>query len=342
MCNKYIVLILSLFFTLNYVTVSQKVKEIRFPIEKSISSSAITVPPVIYAKTPGIVTTENYLIVMRSFSDPLYSVFELPDCNYIGGFGTLGRGPNEFEVPDARTARATENGFKIFDTHRGLLLIDITSFPFDKSFSFKQVKLPGELYILNDPIQINDSIIYGLPYAGKSDRPYVKYNTQSNEVEYFGDYPSVYPDKYKEHFWSIFWRHSVAKPDGSKFATFFDGVKMFRIYDNSENLENEVVMEIQDMFDGHMITKNTINYYRVLKATDQYLYALCLNERSNNLLDHKPTLEIWNWMGDPVAALTLDKAIFSFDVTSDNKILYCIDRQTVDKIFVYKLDDVLR
>ena len=339
---KHIILILFIFFNLNYKASTQKVKAIRFPIEKDLSSSAIKVPPVVYAKTPGVVITGNYLIVMRTDSDPLFSVFKMPDCNYLGDFGTLGKGPKDFERPDARTATATNKGFKIFDIHKGLLFVDIKNFSSNKSFNIKQIKLPGELYILNDPIQVNDSIIYGLPYVGKSDKLYVKYNIQSSEVDYFGDYPSVYPDKYKKHFWSIFWRHSVVKPDGSKFATFFDGVKMFRIYDNFGNLEKEVVMEIQDMFSGQQLKKHTINYYRVVKATDQYLYALCFNERRDNLLDHKPTMEIWDWKGNPVAALTLDKSILSFDVTRDNKTLYCMDMQAVDKIFIYLLDPVFK
>lgn len=71
--------------------------EIKFPVEKSISPSVYKVPPVIFAKTPGVVISGNYFIVLRTFSDPLYSVFEMPDCNYLGDFGTLGKGSvNEY------------------------------------------------------------------------------------------------------------------------------------------------------------------------------------------------------------------------------------------------------
>ena len=312
--------------------------EIKFPIEKSISPSAIKVPPVIYAKTPGVVITGNYMVVMRSFSDPLYSVFEIPDCNYLGDFGTLGKGPKEFEVPDARTASATEKGFRIFDTRKGLLLIDITNFSINKSFEIEQIRLPGELYILNDPVQINDSIIYGMPYVAKSEKLFVKYNIQSSEVDYFGTYPSFCPKESKDNYWAMLWRHSVIKPDGTKFASFFARMKMFLIYNNSEVLEKEVLINIpENIFDPKRRRGNIMTFYKEVKATNEYIYALCLNEPES-----KTSLEIWDWQGNPVAKLNLDNQIFSFDITNDNKRLYCIDQIIIDKIFVYEIDSILK
>jgi len=272
---------------------------------------------------------------MRSFSDPLYSVFEMPDCNYLGDFGTLGRGPKEFGVPDARTASATEKGFKVFDTRKGLLFIDITDFSVNNSFEIKQIRLPGELYILNDPVQINDSIIYGMPYVGKSDKLFVKYNIQSSEVDYFGKYPSFCPKESKDNYWAMLWRHSVIKLDGTKFTSFFARMKMFLIYNNSEVLEKEVLINIpKNIFDPK---GNVMTFYKEVKATNEYIYALCLNEPEN-----KTSLEIWDWQGNPVAKLNMDNQIFSFDVTNDNTKLYCIDQMIIDKIFIYELNSILK
>lgn len=315
---------------------------IKFPIERSISPIKIKVPPVIYAKTPGVVLSGNYLVVMRSFSNPLYSVFEIPDCKYLGDFGNLGRGPKEFELPDARTATATEDGFKIFDAHKGLLNIDITNFSLNKNFALKQLRLPGELYVLNDPIQLNDSLIYGLPYVGKSEKIFVKYNSTSAEVSYFGEYPSFYPKKNREQYWGLLWRHSIVKPDETKFAIFFDHFKMFRLYNSSETLEKEVIMEIPDnLFNPKRKRGNLMIYYSVVKATDEYIYALCMNEHSDELVNNNPTIEVWDWNGNPIAKLYMKNSIFSFDVTNDNKKLYCIDRQITDKIFIYELGSLL-
>lgn len=325
-----------LLFGLNTKLNSQK---INFPIERSITPNIVEVPPVIYAQTPGVVLSGNYLVVMRSFSNPLYSVFEVPDCKYLGDFGNLGRGPKEFEIPDARTATETERGFKIFDAIKGLLYVDITNFSINKKFTVNQLKLPGELIILNDPIQLNDSLIYGLPYVGKSEKLFVKYNIKSSEVSYFGEYPSFYPKKNREQYWGLLWRHSIVKPDKTKFAIFFDHFKMFRLYNSSETLEKEVIMEIPDnLFNPKRKSGNLMIYYSVVKATDEYIYALCMNEHLDELVNSNPTIEIWDWNGNPIAKLYMKNSIFSFDVTNDNKKLYCIDRQITDKIFIYNLN----
>jgi len=311
--------------------------EIKFPVEKSISPSAYKVPPVIFARTPGVVISGNYLIFLRSFSDPLFSVFEMPDCNYLGDFGTLGRGPKEFGTPDARTATDFEKGFKVFDTPKGLVLIDITDFSVDRGFEIEQIRLPGELDILNDAVQINDSIIYGMPYVGQSDKLYAKYNILSSRVNYFGKYPSICPEKDKENYWAMLWRHSVIKPDGTKFASFFARMKMFVIYNNYEVLEKEMIMNIPDfIFDAQRRKGKLTTFYKDVKATNEYIYALCLNESKGNT-----SMEIWDWQGNPVANLNMENQIVTFDVTDDNKNLYCIDEMIVDKIFVYKLNSIL-
>lgn len=335
--------ILSIILLTNIILQGGSVKsnneEIKFPIEKSINFTAIEVPPVVYAKTPGVVITGNYLIVMRSFSSPLYFVFEMPDFKYLGEFGRLGKGPNEFEVPDARTARATENGFKIFDTDKGLLFVDLTSFFPSKSFKVKQIKLPGELYILNDAVQINDSIICGMPYVGKTEKLYVKYNIHNSKLNYFGEYPAFFPKGNKDNYWGLIWRHSIVKPDGTKYASFFARFKLFRIYNNSGLLIKEKTMEVlENILDPK---RKFVTYYDVIKATNQYIYALCLNGQLNET-DNYPTLEVWDWDGNPVAKLKLQNFVFSFDITKDNKKIYCMDREIEDKIFVYDLENVLK
>jgi hypothetical protein len=315
-------------------------QKIKFPIEKSIAFTTIKTPSVIYANTPGVVITGDYLVVMRSFSgNPLYHVFEMPDCKYMGSFGMLGKGPNEFEVPDVRSARPTEKGFKVFDTHKGLLFVDLTGFSSNKSFKVKQVKLPGELYILNDAVQINDSIIYGMPYVGKTEKLYVRYNLNSSKLDYFGEYPAFFPKGNKDNYWGLIWRYSIVKPDGTKYASFFARFKLFRIYNNSGLLIKEKTMEVPKNILSPKHKSTT--YYDVTKATNEYIYALCLNGQLNETDDY-PTLEVWDWDGNPVAKLKLQSFVYSFDITQDNKKIYCMDREIDDKIFVYDLENVLK
>ena len=135
----------------------------------------------------------------------------------------------------------------------------------------------------------------------------------------------------------------MVKPDGTKFASFFDKFKMFRIYNNSGVLEKEVIMMInEDIFDPKRKRGTSMIYYRVVKVSNKYIYAMCMNEYSDKLLETNPSIEIWDWDGNPVAKLNMNNPIFTFDVTMDDKKLYCIDRVEIDKIFVYNLETVLK
>lgn len=337
MKTKYIISIFILFINSLHVQSSNPVA-IHFPIEKNLVSTGIAVPDIIMRKTVDVIVSGNNLIFARTFTEPFFLIFSLPDCKYIGGFGRKGKGPNEFELPDARTARSMTNGFKLFDAHKGLIYIDFSEYSTTKRFYSRQIKLPGELYTLNDPIQLNDNIVIGMPYVMKSDKMYVKFNMNSKEIAYFGNYPKFYPGQLKELIWSAFYRHSVIKPGGLGFASFFDEIKMLRIYDSNLTLQHEVIMQVPDLFEGKKFKENPMVYYQSAKATDKYIFALCLNTRLNNSDETLPDIEIWDWNGNPVARLKLDHFIHAFDVTPDGKGIYGMDHEISDKLFYYDLE----
>lgn len=231
----------------------------------------------------------------------------------------------------------------MYDVQRGFLFINLKKFELKNKFSIeKQIKIPGELTPLNDAFILNDSIVIGLPYVKMADKfKYVQYNYKTDKISYFGQYPDLYPKDRKRLFPNIYSSKSVIKPDESKFASFCDGVKMYRIYNSGKELEKEVFLKKQkDFFEGQWIRKNKIKYYTCIRSTDEYLYALCQNEHSNDLSQSNPTLEIWDWHGNPIAFLKLDQSIFSFDVTDDNNKIYATSFGDRDKIFLYSIDNL--
>jgi hypothetical protein len=53
---------------------------------------------------------------LKPRAEKLFSVFELPGCKFVGGFGVLGRGPDEFISINPYSATAiSDNGIRIFD-----------------------------------------------------------------------------------------------------------------------------------------------------------------------------------------------------------------------------------
>lgn len=331
------------------------VEDVTFPIEKDLFSESLEVPPVIFASNPGMVITGKHLILIEPRADKLFSVFELPDCKYIGGFGVLGRGPDEFMSINPYTATAISKGIKIFDPNLGLMEIDITNFPSEKTFSSSiVVKFPAILQSIASPFQINDSTICGIPYPQMelrngqpvtkiSSKSYIRFNTNSNEIDYFGSYPILYPKKHSDTFWIIFMNVTAVKPDKEKFASVGYNIKFLRIYNNDGSLSKELIMKApDDLLSEEPINRKAIIYYDAIKATNEYIYAISEETQFDNLLENLPKLEVWDWDGNPVIQFKLDRTVSAFEVTEDDKMIYFIDRQTQDRIFTYDLEGLLK
>ncbi|MBS3742274.1 MAG: hypothetical protein KGY74_09155 [Candidatus Cloacimonetes bacterium] len=317
------------------------------PIKENIISQINQVKPVIYSQRSSTIIFKNYLVQIETWSDTLFHVFNLPDCRYIGGFGRKGRGPKELPFHDAYGATSYKNGIRIYDIYKGLVFIDLTKFDSDKNISIeKKIKLPGELMVLNDIFLLNDNTIIGSNNTQDKLRfkyKYTRYNIYSKKIDYFGQYPDYYRENKRKLYPSIYSSRSVVKPDETKFASFSRLIKMFRIYRYDGTLLKEVFLKKQeDFFDGKWIRKNPINYYKCIRATNEYLYALCHNEHTQNLPNNKPTLEIWDWKGNPIAYLKLDQSICSFDVTDDNSKVYATSFNDMDKIFSYKIKNYIK
>ena len=342
MKTNIILLLLSLIISNPFCTGQEKIyTDVHFPIQKDVKSKSISVPIDLYGKTTSLVVTDDYIIFVRSFLDPLFYVFDIKNYSFLGSFGRRGKGPNEFELSDARTATKFKNGIRVFDIHKGFAYIDLSEFRSKKKYNIKFIRLPGELYLLNDAIQLNNRVI-GMPDIGKSDKMYVLYDLLSEKITYFGEYPEIFNKKYKKFFWGVFWRHSAAKPDCTRFVSFFDGVKMFRIYDENGDLKVEKIIKTFKIFEENSISKNPKKaYYKTIRVTDKYIYALCLDEFRNQLLRSFPVIEVWDWMGNPVCKLMLDQHIQTFDISDDGKILFAVDREVSDKLFIYEIFSVI-
>lgn len=333
-----------------------QIKDVKFPVEKNLVSKSIDTPPVIYSMHSGLVITGKYLVLIESKADHVFSVFKLPDCRYLGGFGILGRGPNEIGYINEQSATPTQSGIRIFDIHSGLLKIDISDFELNKKFTLTKIaKFPPKLQMLNDPFLLNDSTVCGIPYpqvekTSKGDyisrfssKPYITYNLQSGQIDYFGKYPNIYPKVKSDYLWIVYFHKTVVKPDQQKFASFGNMIKMLSLYNSNSILEKESILRTQDnFFDGEYIRKNALMYYTSVKATDKYIFAICENVPIEEIFQNKPTLEIWDWNANPIACFNLDRPVAAFDVTPDSKTIYFIDHTTQDKIFVCEINGLLR
>jgi hypothetical protein len=348
-CLALILILYPLLFSCKKVTV----EDITFPIEKKLVSDSFIVPPVIYASHPGIVITGENLVIIETEAERIFSIFNLLGCKYIGGFGVLGRGPEEFNEINPYSATATVRGIRIIDYKKGVIEIDMTDFPTNVS-SRNVVTFPVIFQYLNSPFQINDSIICGIPYpqaierkgqieAKFSKRPYIRLNTKSNEIDYFGSYPKLYSKKYFDSYWIIYMNLTVVKPDKEKFVSVGYFIKSLNIYTNDGTLSKELIMRApDDLLGEESINPKASLYYDAIKATNKYIYVICEDTQQDKVLNNLPNLEVWDWNGNPITLFKLDRPVAAFEVTPDDKKIYFIDRKTQDRIFTYDLDGFLK
>jgi hypothetical protein len=327
--------------------------DLSFPLEKIIVSDSINVAPVIYASNPNLLIAGDYLVLIENKAEKIFSLFKIPECTYTGGFGVIGRGPNEFNQINPYSVSGTHNSVKIFDYEKGLIEVDFKNFPEEPTIN-QILEFPDILKYLNSAFEINDSIICGIPYPqvemknGKpeyqiSNKPYIRYNANSKEVDYFGNYPKLYPKKYSDKFWLIYMNLSAVKPDRLNFVSVGYNIKSLSIYNNMGKLTKEVIMKAPDnLFLNQSINPEILIFYDAVKVTDKYIYAICENSKHDNLLNNIPYLEIWDWSGNPIALIKFDRSVAAFEVTKDDKKIYFIDRQSRDKIFRVDLTGFLK
>ncbi|MGY3055480.1 hypothetical protein ACVWYG_003696 [Pedobacter sp. UYEF25] len=71
--------------------------------------------------------------------------------------------------------------------------------------------------------------------------------------------------------------------------------------------------------------KSRYGFVRVM-ATNKNIYALYSgNNRDSNYIDYAKTLYVYNWEGQPMKKLNLDRYISGFTVSNDDKTLYAYD-----------------
>jgi hypothetical protein len=155
----------------------------------------------------------------------------------------------------------------------------------------------------------------------------------------FGSYdykPSNVPiDAYKDAFTS----YLLAKPSGDKFVAPYRYTDRIEIYD----IKGDTIIEKQgpEIFDPVYETKERNGFYYMAKTkktrkafvngavTDNYIYLLYSGHyRVEENWSHGKTLYVFDWEGNPVKQIDLDRYIYTFAVSSDDKDLYSFDEDT--------------
>lgn len=278
----------------------------------------------------------NFTKNIKSF---LYN-YDLKKNKFSRGYLNKGRGPGE--AYGGCCTGITNNKLWVYDvTLKKIFLIDKSIALNDKCEDkfFSSYPLEGRFY----QIALTDSFTFW--GCGMFNTPYKiqKKDFLGEELEEFGEFEYIPPkmpiDALKDAFHSFF----HIKPSGDKIAISYLYTDVVEIYDRIEPYTNIAVQgpSVVDLnFNVARMESENYNYMEKNKdirktflagaTTNEYIYLAYsgLSYAEGNDMNYCKVVFIYDWEGNPVKKLNLDRRIMGIAVSKDNKTMYSFDADT--------------
>lgn len=131
----------------------------------------------------SIMVSEDRLVVCQPDMEQMFSVYRLPDIDYLYSFGKKGQGPDEFATIYFKRIVPTDEGFKLYCNDRRIYHVSL-----DDGSVLNKEKIVSDYDLFNGFAVINDSLCCFTDMRGK-DTPFLMYNSMSKTTEAIGEYP---------------------------------------------------------------------------------------------------------------------------------------------------------
>lgn len=202
-----------------------------------------------------------------------------------------------------------------------------------KTFSFVEHPVKSFYY----QISLNDSTTFLAVGNPQSKKKIQEIDLKSEKIiaEYgeFKNVPNDVPfDAYKSSFQSFMLR----KPSGNKTVLFYRYTDLIEIYDTKKH--NAISTKGPEGFDPdldvmkleneNISVRNKKTRFAFVNgtATDQYIYLLYSgNKEEDKYFDSAKNIYVYDWSGNPVKKIILNKYVTTIVVSKDNKTLYAYD-----------------
>jgi len=286
---------------------------------------------------------EKFLVVTENRSENFINVFSLPDLSYLYSFGTVSNGPNPEEFQSVPIYfNASGNELISYDgLSRQLRYIELNDTTISKT---REVSLSydGQMDPLNRVRRVRDDLYfadYGSSFEN-TDKEHIALKPGVEDSLFtFGRYPESDLEGFERY--GQFMKENAAKPDGSRFATFYFRYNAFKIFtSDGERIEatkvNDSLIE-----DSLAQATNDILFRSTAAASDNYIYTVGYYTSRENVStpDSSSTsfFEVWNWDGKPVYRSSFDRFIDNFTVSEMHQKIYAYNKSNDDTIYEYNL-----
>jgi hypothetical protein len=361
--DNFIYLLAVLFLSCNEGVIDKTWERVKLPEIREVVIDSFDIEPI--NKFPmDIVRINKNLVVRNIMTDTIFRVFSLPDIKYVGWFGTIGKGPNEFLL--APLIRE-HSGLIQMSGVKKILLVDLPDTNIKNNFKIiEEYIIPGSIHPLNETFTLNDNRFYGIVFGGRlSDiqkrKELVFFNVKTYDTGSLIDFPnSLFGTLTNNNF--LYPKLITVSPKNDKFAFCYMLYPLIRIFDKKSQIIKEIWI---DGLPKQIKFKNVMSnasddkisnillgygYYQKVISSEKYIYALYSNDKGiktgkgkysyGRKLISNPELHVFTWEGNSVLRISLRKGISSMELSEDERYIYSVDADIMDKIFRYDLKNV--
>ncbi len=299
-----------------------------------------------------MVVHNDFVIVLDAKTDRFFHVFATDRFNYLGNAIRQGRGPNE-EIYIGSYFKNYGNDKILYQSVDAVKIakIELSNEGLDLEV-VDQYELPESSRMDTDFFKINDHLFSSMSTSPRpASKDYFVICTQTGETFEWGELiPLTEKNVNSNLLPMIKQKFTTVNLEDKLIASVFHMLPMLRIYCfETEKLLTELQMTDASKNEKILLKDpnlkrgdELINYYYRIKSTNDFIYALYAGISVSEYYkegempqytDFSDEIHIWKWDGTPVMKLELDRPIFSFEVTHDNKKIVATSVDDVDKLF---------
>lgn len=287
-------------------------------------------------RSSNMIITGDKLVFHDQAEGEQFKIFRIPDFRSLGKFGLIGDGPDEFKT--IIDINQMHSGFRVLD---GLNEKEF-GFDGDSVFLIEQSRLFDRQGVLNCYCRLNEYLVVASAHNSQESKIYqhVKWNSKTNEVAYFGEYPAV-DEKFNSQIEkALYFRNScVINEKAGKFVIFYQFLNLSRIYDFDGNLLDEVKFSFHDFVPS---STNDVVHFVEPVASPHYIYVLYINKSKDQIFENSNStyLLVLDWNSAVVDFLKLDQSIVTFALFDQEQKIYCLDfgsQEGGQRLFEYNL-----
>ena len=274
---------------------------------------------------------KNVLVQLNDSGEAFYNIYTLPNLYFINTLGKRSTIEGLHVSPYAGSVRVGDKGFEIFDTGSLKELI----------IHFGELEISGTKHIsgpTKDLIgftMLNDSLYSIIPEpelfkAGLesqfNDSELLIVNDNNGDIVRVGEFPPIMRDNKIETGVKILAVNEKLR----RFAILYLMQKQLKIVDFDGNILRSVAVDLPPYlnYETMSLFNNWGNYiyYIDCYCDDNYIYALCLNEKRNNYLadtgKRNSEIHIFDWNGTLLKIAKCDRPLTCFTVSEKYGYIY--------------------